>query len=217
MNKKSIALFILFVVGLNVLSLGTVVFTTAKLGVSALVSLPLVLSHILPLTLGQATSLIFVIYVSLEIILQKSFRLKTLLQLILAFAFGWLVDFYGLTVGLERLHVSQFGPQIMLTLLAILLTALGIFMMVQADFVLIPPDGLVNVLSQKTGHSFGQTKFLFDATMIMLSLALGLTFLHRPEGIGIGTLLAVLMVGQLIRLFDFILFKFFLKEEHSAA
>lgn len=198
---------ILYIIGLNILALGTTLFACGQLGVSSLVSVPQTLSFIIHTTLGHATTIFFVILVIVEMVILRTVQIKILLQLVLSFVFGWLVDFYGISVGLKKIPLEGFGERIPVTLLAIICTALGIFMMVKADFVLIPADGFVNVISQKLNKPFGMIKFSFDASMIIITVILGLVFLHRIASIGIGTLLAVLFVGQLINLFNYILDK----------
>ncbi|MHA8138189.1 YczE/YyaS/YitT family protein [Lactobacillaceae bacterium Scapto_B20] len=193
---------VLYLIGLNVLALGTVLFTAGKLGVSSLVSVPQVLSMILPITLGQATTAFFILLVAIELIMLRKIKLQIVAQLLLAFVFGWIVDFYGIRVGLERMALQNIWEQLLITLLAIICTSVGIFLMVKAEFVLIPPDGVVNLVSSKLKASFGKTKFSFDLTMVILSVAISLTFIHHIEAIGIGTVLAVLLVGQLIRLWE---------------
>ncbi|MHA8262643.1 YczE/YyaS/YitT family protein [Lactobacillaceae bacterium Melli_B3] len=193
---------VLYLIGLNILAIGTVLFTCGKLGVSSLVSVPQVLSMILPITLGQATTLFFILLVAVELIMIRKIKLQIVAQLLLAFVFGWIVDFYGLKAGLDRMVLQNIGEQIAITLLAIICTSIGIFMMVKANFVLIPPDGVVNVISTKLKASFGKVKFGFDLTMIVISITISLSFIHHIEAIGIGTVLAVLLVGQLIRLWE---------------
>ncbi len=204
LKAKMLFRIILYIIGLNVLALGTTLFACGKLGVSSLVSVPQTLSFIIHTTLGHATTMFFIILVLVQLIIVRRFELKIVLQLVLAFVFGWLVDFYSLTIGLKRIPLNGYAERIPVTLLAILCTTLGIFMMVKAAFVLIPADGFVNVISEKLHKPFGQMKFCFDASMIIITILLGLVFLHRITSIGIGTILAVLFVGQLINLLNLI-------------
>lgn len=204
LKSKMLFRIILYIIGLNVLALGTTLFACGKLGVSSLVSVPQTLSFIIHTTLGHATTMFFIVLVLIQLIIVKRFELKIVLQLVLSFVFGWLVDFYGLTVGLKRIPLNGYAERISITLLAILCTALGIFMMVKAAFVLIPADGFVNVISEKIHKPFGQMKFCFDASMIVITILLGLIFLHHITSIGIGTVLAVLFVGQMINLLNYI-------------
>ncbi|MEJ6400897.1 DUF6198 family protein [Nicoliella lavandulae] len=151
-----------------------------------------------------STTIFFIVLVAVELGILRKFRFEIIAQLLLAFVFGWIVDFYGLKVGLDRMVLSNVWEQLLVTLLAIICTSLGIFMMVKADFVLIPADGLVNVVSSQLKAQFGKVKFGFDLTMIVISLILSLTFVHHIVAIGIGTVLAVLLVGQLIRLWEYL-------------
>lgn len=193
---------VVYLLGLNVLALGTVLFTCGKLGVSALVSVPQVMSSFLPLTLGTATTLVFLILVITEGIILGKLQWQIPAQFILAFVFGWIVDFYGLTLGLERLSLHTLWGKVFMTLLAIVCTSLGIFLMVKADFVLIPPDGVVDVVSKKMGLQFGKIKFCFDFSMIVITTILSLIFIKHITAIGVGTVLAVIFVGQLINVWE---------------
>ena len=194
---------ILYIGGLNVLALGTVLFTCGKLGVSALVSVPQVLSLFLPVTLGQATTLTFVIFVLIELCLLHKIEWQTVSQLFVAFVFGWFVDFYGLRIGLEQIVLDNLWEQILITLLAIIFTSLGVFMMIKANFILNPPDGVVNVICMKLKSTFGKAKFGFDLAMIFISISLSLIFVDHITAIGVGTILAVLLVGPLVNLWEY--------------
>ncbi|MBZ2404996.1 hypothetical protein CRI84_02300 [Liquorilactobacillus hordei] len=196
---------LLYIGGLNILALGTVLFTCGHLGVSALVSVPQVLSLFLPFTLGEATTLTFVIFVLIELCLQWRIEWQIVSQLFVAFVFGWIVDFYGLRIGIEKINLQALWEQILVTLLAIIFTSLGVFMMVKANFILNPPDGIVNVFCKKLKYSFGKTKFGFDLTMIIISVGLSLIFINHITAIGIGTILAVLLVGPFVNLWEHLL------------
>jgi uncharacterized membrane protein YczE len=192
----------LFALGINVLALGTALFACCSLGVSALVAIPEVLSLFLPVTLGQATTVFFIILVIIELCMLRSFRWRVVAQMGVALIFGWVVDFYGLTIGLNHLVLKVFWEQLLFTLLAVTFTSLGVFMMVRANLVLNPPDGAVHVIAQKAGMAFGKTKFIFDLLMIILAIALSLLFLGQITAIGLGTALAVLLVGHLISIWE---------------
>ncbi|MFT8987524.1 MAG: DUF6198 family protein [Bifidobacterium psychraerophilum] len=193
---------VLFAAGINVLAIGTALFACCGLGVSALVAVPEVLSLLLPVTLGQMTTVFFIILVIIELCLLRSFRWRVIAQMGVALVFGWIVDFYGLTIGFDRLPVKLLWQQLLVTILAVIFTSLGVFMMVRADLVLNPPDGAVHVIAQKVGMAFGTTKFLFDLLMIVVAIALSLLFLRHIAAIGLGTALAVLLVGELISVWE---------------
>ncbi|MCK8607157.1 DUF6198 family protein [Apilactobacillus ozensis] len=211
--KLKVTNIALFIIGLNILAMGTVLFSVGDLGFSALVSVPQAGSVILNITLGQATTLFFAILIIVELILIRKLKLQIILQIVLSFVFGFIVDFYGIDIGLKSIHLVSFISQLGFTLLAIVLTALGIFTMVKADLILIPPDGLVRTISDKFNRKFGMVKLGFDFSNIILTLFIGFLFIGHIEGIGIGTILAVLLVGHLINLLDYLLNK--LKKGHT--
>lgn len=191
---------LIYFTGLNILSLGTVFFTVCHLGASPLVSLPLAISTILPITLGQSTTSLFAFFVLVQLTLKKKLEWKIISQFIVAFLFGNIVDFYNTSIGLKHLVLTSIDFKILMLLLANILTAIGVVIMIRANFVLNPPDGLVNTLSKKTHNSFGKTKVLFDLTMILSTLALSILFIGNVSIIGIGTLVAVILVGNLVSL-----------------
>lgn len=197
-----------YFIGLNILSLGTVFFTICHLGASPLVSLPLAISTILPITLGESTSGIFVIFVVIQLTLKKKFEWKIISQIIAAFLFGNVVDFYNSKIGLKYLILTSINLKILVLLLANILTALGVVVMIRANFLLNPPDGLVNIISEKNNSSFGKTKVCFDLIMILLTFFLSVLFIGNISIIGIGTLVAVILVGNLVSFYNSISNKF---------
>lgn len=197
----------LYTAGIFILALGTVLFTCGRLGTSALVSVPFITADITGLTLGTATTLVFGVMVILQLFLQRKLTLKTLLQLPFSFVFGSIVDFYTLGLGLAQFQPESLLFRILILFLATAATATGAFFMLQGNFIMNAPDGVVALLSLQTGKTFGQMKLRFDLVMILTATLLGLLFLGRPEGIGIGTLFAALTVGRGIRLWETTFFK----------
>ncbi|MBO0450615.1 hypothetical protein JZO76_13970 [Enterococcus sp. MJM12] len=194
--------FIQYVPGIFILALGTVLFSSCQLGVSSLVSVPFTTATITGLSLGNATSLVFGLLVIVEIILVKSLPLKILLQLPFSFLFGAVVDFYNVGLGLKDFVVTSLIGKIALLIAAVIATSVGAFLMVNSKLILNPPDGLVEIIALKKEKRFGQVKFYFDLTMITLAFLLGMIFLGQPNGIGFGTLTALLCVGRLIHFIE---------------
>ena len=71
-KKEYVRRYVLFILGLFILSLGIALATKGNLGVSPVSSIPYVLSLSLPFTLGQITIVIQMIYVLIEIISNHS-------------------------------------------------------------------------------------------------------------------------------------------------
>lgn len=194
--------FTAYIAGIFLLALGTVLFTCCRLGTSALVSVPFIIADITGQTLGAATTLVFGVMVLLQLLLQRKLTLKTLLQLPFSFVFGSVVDFYTIGLGFAQFRPDALILRVLLLFLATAATATGAFLMLRGNFIMNAPDGVVALLSLKSSKSFGQMKLRFDLVMILAAAALGLLFLGRPEGIGIGTLFAAVTVGRGIRFWE---------------
>lgn len=191
-----------YLAGVFILALGTVLFTCCQLGTSALVAVPFIAVKITGISLGTATSLVFACFVICQLLLAKKWNLKILLQLPFSFIFGAVVDFYNVALGLQNLRPDQLTLRILLLFLVICGTSSGAFLMVRGNFVMNAPDGIVALLSQTSSKSFGEMKLRFDFVMILLASVLGLAFLGKIVGIGIGTLVSAFTVGRSIRLLE---------------
>lgn len=201
-DKTLIIRIIVYVLGIFILAFGTVMFTRCGLGVSAVVAVPFVVSLISPLSLGTCVSIIYAIFVIVELIIYRKIKLKVILQFPFSFVFGFVIDFYNDTVGLSNVNPSNIGIQIVFLIIAIITTAVGIVMMVHCNFIVNPPDGLVQAVASRSKKDFGTLKFFVDLTLIILSAILGLIFEHAIVGLGIGTVIAVFTIGNLIRFID---------------
>lgn len=188
--------------GIVILALGTVLFTCCQLGTSALVAVPFITAKITGISLGVATSLVFACFVVAQLLLAKKWDLKILLQLPFSLVFGAVVDFYNVFLGLENWRPVSLIIRVLLLFLAICGTSSGAFLMVRGNFIMNAPDGIVALLSQRQGQSFGQMKLRFDLVMILIASTLGLVFLGKISGIGIGTIVSALTVGRGIRLLE---------------
>ena len=112
-------------------------------------------------------------------------------------------DRYGLTVYLEpgeavALNAGFLAAQVTVLIFSIFFTALGMVCMIRMDLVQNPPDGLVKILSQKTGRELGRIKILYDAACVVISAALGHAILGEMRGMGIATVVSAVFVGRTV-------------------
>lgn len=189
---------IIYVFGILVLGFGIVLNTKTGLGVAAINSVPYGLSQMTNLTLGNWTTILYIGFIILQIIIYKKCNLKVLLQFPFSYLMGMILDFYD--------QLLNFPPQnmiisIVLLFIAIVLTALGAYLVVAMDFVSNPADGMVNALSYFIYKDFGQTKWMFDCLMMTVTIIMTLIISGHVIGIGIGTVLSALLIGRVIQLY----------------
>ncbi|WP_300630321.1 DUF6198 family protein [uncultured Thomasclavelia sp.] len=191
--------FIVFVVGMNVLAIGIILNTKSLLGVGSINTLPYALANILSVSLGIMTTMVYLVFIIIQLILLKRFDLQVIIQLPFSFIFGYLIDFYDLFFSYEP---TAFYMQIVILIIAIVLTALGAFLMVLGDIVLNPADGLVHTIGKVTNKDFGFVKNIADLVFIVLTVVICLVTKGYILGIGIGTVVSAIFIGRFVALYQ---------------
>lgn len=186
---------LVFFIGVMILGFGIVLNTKTGLGVAAINSLPFGISQLTPLTLGMATTILYIIFVIMEVIIYRKINLKIILQIPFSSLMGFVLDFYD---NLLKINSLTWPLALALLVIAILTTALGAYLLVTMDVVLNPADGIVKAISQKIDKEFGKTKLFFDCGMITLTCIITYLFSRTIIGIGIGTIVSAIMIGQII-------------------
>ncbi|MBU3110114.1 YczE/YyaS/YitT family protein [Clostridium lacusfryxellense] len=189
--------YLFFILGLFMMAVGVALSTRSYLGTSPISCVPYVLSLGFPMTIGQFTFLMNLLFIIFQILLlRKQFKLIQLLQVVVALIFAFFTDF---TMGLfSWINVTNYLAQIGLFTLSCLILALGVSMEVTADVILMAGEGVVSALSIVTKKEFGNLKVAFDVTLLICGLLFSLILFHRLNGIREGTILAALLVGTLV-------------------
>jgi uncharacterized membrane protein YczE len=182
--------------GLFVMSSGVAFSIKANLGTSPISSVPYVISLIAPITVGQATIAMHCVFILLQVlILRKRYRLIQLLQLPVAFAFGFMTD---LTVWLLRgVTCSSYPMQWLLCAAGIALVASGVSMEVAANVVTLAGEGLVLAICEVVPVKFGDMKMCFDIILVGTAVLIGIFAKGALLGVREGTVAAAVLVGLL--------------------
>ena len=108
MRKLSIKRFGIYFSGMISVSLGIVLCAQCGLGISPISSyFHLLYKEICFLTFGQLTILFHLVNILLQMILLRRFRdVKLLLQIPVAFLFGWLIDLIKLMLMIDQSNLS---------------------------------------------------------------------------------------------------------------
>lgn len=95
---------------------------------------------------------------------------------------------------------TAFYMQIVILIIAIVLTALGAFLMVLGDIVLNPADGLVHTIGKVTNKDFGFVKNIADLVFIVLTVVICLVI--KGYILGIGTVASAIFIGRFVALYQ---------------
>lgn len=194
LSKALVKRFALLFVGLIVMSFGVALSIKADLGTSPISSLPYVVSLASPLSIGTATILMHCAFIALQIvILRRDYNPIQLLQLPVAFAFGFLTDFALWAV--QGITCADYVMQWVICAGGILLVGIGVACEVAANVVVLAGEGVVLAVAWRVPVKFGYLKVAFDVALVAVATTTSLVFLGSVEGVREGTLAAALSVG----------------------
>lgn len=182
-----------YVCGLLFLSCGVVMNARTGLGVAPISTVPYVMYIIEGLSLGTASFVVYCVFVVAQLFLVRYPDVKILLQIPVSLLFGVFIDV--LDIWLFPFAATGLIDGLVMLVIAVLFTTLGVTLIVSARLVPVAPDGMVQTLSQVFHCEFGKVKYLFDGTCLCIALAYGLVRTGAVVGIGIGTVVAVLLSG----------------------
>lgn len=201
MKKNMLRRYALFLVSLFVNAFGIAFITKAMLGTSPITSVTYVLSMFTPLTIGQWTILLNLLFVVLELPLMTRAELRSdlrmyLLQIPISLCFGTFID-VSMNL-LFWLNPVVYVVQLVVLLIGCVILALGIALEVKVDAAMMSGEYFVQVISRFFRKEFGFMKLGFDVTLVCIACIMSLIFLDTIEGVREGTVAAALLVGPIV-------------------
>ncbi|MFT8350899.1 YczE/YyaS/YitT family protein [Clostridium saccharoperbutylacetonicum] len=189
---------IVYCIGLIVLALGIILNTKTGLGVSPIISIPYSISNIWKVNLGNATLCIYILCVFAQFLLRgKKFRSFDLLQIPMSFVFSKVINLFN---DIIVINFSSLYLNVLLLIVAIMLTGIGVVMTVEMNFIPNAADGLTQALAYRLDIKLGLSKNIIDMSSVLITIVIGLLSVGQVVGIGFGTLIAVIGVGRAIAL-----------------
>lgn len=190
--------YLLLLVGLAIMAFGVAFSIKASLGTSPISSVPYVVSLFAPLTVGTATIIMHCVFILLQIlILRKKYHPIQLMQLPVAFFFGYLTDFGVWAV--QGITCNHYLQQWLVCLIGIFLVAVGVSLEVKAGVVVLAGEGVVLAICKVLPVKFGYMKVGFDVTLVAIACVLSFVFTGRLQGVREGTVAAALLVGLIAK------------------
>ena len=190
--------YLLLLVGLAIMAFGVAFSIKASLGTSPVSSVPYVVSLFAPLTVGTATIIMHCVFILLQIlILRKKYHPIQLMQLPVAFFFGYLTDFGVWAV--QGITCDHYLQQWLVCLIGIFLVAVGVSLEVKAGVVVLAGEGVVLAICKVLPVKFGYMKVGFDVTLVAVACVLSFVFTGRLQGVREGTVAAALLVGLIAK------------------
>ena len=189
-----------YVMSLLILALGITLNTKTGLGVSPIISVSYNISELFQLNFGNVTFVYYVLFVFAQLIIRgKNRRWHDLLQIVVSMVFTRFLTLYN---DYLPIHFEKLWQNVLLLILAVVLTGIGAALSVNMELVPNPGDGIVAALADFFQKDMGFMKNVFDISNVCFSLILGFVFGRYFLGIGIGTVITMLGVGRVIAVFN---------------
>lgn len=186
--------YLMLCAGLLIVSFGVAFSILADLGTSPISCPPYVASLLCPLTVGEATIVMHCIFILIQMaLLRKDYDWVQLMQLPVAFVFGYTTDFACWCIS--GLDCPDYLMQVVWCVVGIVLAGVGVSFEVAAGVVTLAGEGLVLAICKAFKTRFGITKVIVDVSLAALACAAALIWLGEVRGVREGTLAAALLVG----------------------
>lgn len=189
-----------YFVGLFIMTAGIALSVKSDLGVSPVSSIPYAITKIFGIELGNTTIMFHCFLVLVQVImLRKEFKIISLLQVPVGIVFGKFTTFCNVCLVVLPTPENM-AVRIILTLISIVLIAIGIFFYMPADIMPLAAEGCMQAMSRVWNKPFPKMKIAFDITVVLISLIACLVVLHSLGSVGIGTVMAAVLVGAVLNI-----------------
>lgn len=200
--SRQIERLVWFSAGILINSFGIVLITKGALGTSQISSIPYVLSLQLPsISFGMFSFIMNMVYIVLQaLLLRRQFKPIQLLQIVVNVVFSASIDVF--MAMLSFYAPQQLFARVLSAIAGCIVLAFGISVEVAPDLIMVPGEGIVAAISKVSGRRFGSVKVMFDVTLILIAALLSWLFFGNIVGVGVGTLLSAVSVGQFVNLIN---------------
>ena len=203
--------------GLVLVALGVGISIKSNLGIAPPSCPPTILNlKFTAISVGTFTWMMHLLFILTQwIILGKRFKLKYLMQIPAAFVFGYMCDGAIWLFDSINSPASNYTVQILLSLAAVVITALGIKIEVLGRSWMLAGDMLTAVMADESKKPFGTVKVIFDVVLVAVTALLAWVFFGLLTGNGStvvireGTLILAILTGLCMRVTDPLLDKLF--------
>ena len=201
--KQVIKNYALFLIGLFIASMGVALSAKAGLGTSPVASVPYSVSLVNhTLTFGWWLNMWSVLQIAVQIALlrKKCKPVEIIIQTVLAFVYGYLTDFSCKLIS--GLQANSYIMQFALMILSCFVLGFGIWVQFKGGVAMLPGEAMNRAISEVTGKKYENIKIFFDVLYIIVAAAICFIFIGKLEGVREGNIIAAVLIGNIIKLYN---------------
>lgn len=206
-KREKVIRVAIYIAGMVLLALGITLNTKTNLGVSPIISVAFCVSKITKVNIGDMTLIWYMIFVIVQIlchIKMKKYKIiiADICQLPLSIVFTRFMNLFSAVIPNMT---GNLGLRVVFLSIAIILTGMGIVCTLNTRLIPNPGDGIVQALSDLSSKKISTVKNILDAVCVTITIITGIVFESKVIGIGAGTVLAVIFVGRVVAIGNYLL------------
>lgn len=189
-----------YILGIIILSIGLTLSAKSGLGMAPVISIPFSIANVLDLNFALITFIAYISFIVIQALINRDHKKwKYILQVPFTLFFSTMLDIFGNILNFQYPNLWQ---NLILLFFGMIATAIGVPMIANMKIILNPADGLALSFGYLLKKDLGFGKNVLDITCVIITSTIGLVFAGKIIGIGIGTLIAMIIVGRIISIFN---------------
>ena len=190
----------IFLLGTLCQAVGIALVVKSSLGTSPISSVPYVFSLVAPLSFGQTTFVVNMIFLLVQIILlRRRFQKVQLLQIPATIIFAALIDVA--MFAFNPLVPQNYFFKLVILGIGMNFVSLGVALQVVANVLMLAGEAFVTAISIVSKIKFDHVKTAFDCALVLIAVVWSYSALGVVEGVREGTLLSALFTGTIAGFF----------------
>lgn len=217
MKQERIWRCFFYCLGIFILAFGLTLNTKTGLGATAIIAVSFSISEIWKLDFGNTTLAMYLVFIFMQLILyvrkygraEKGILIKVLLQFPMSIIFTRFLNIFSQAIPVFSIEYAgtfwgSMGGRLFFLAVALLCTGVGSALSIPMNLVPSAGDGIVKAISDCFSLSRGLSKNMTDFSCVAVAAVLGFLCRGKLVGVGIGTFAAMIVVGRVISVFDFL-------------
>lgn len=185
--------------------MGVALSTKAGLGTSPVAAVPCsvsIVNH--ALTFGWWLNIWSLLQVAVQVLLlrKKCKPVEIIIQAVLALVYGYMTDFSCKLI--DGIQVNTYFAQFLWMALGCFVLALGVWIQLKGGVAMLPGEAMNRTISQVSGKRYENIKILFDVLYIVAAAVIGFIATGKLQGVREGSIIAAVVVGNIIKLYNLI-------------
>lgn len=202
-RKNYIKRIIMLTLGILIATLGMTLLIKSSLGQSTVSAISYNIGVVTNMKTGTILAVINYICFFVQIILlRRNFKVIQILQLVITTIFGGLVNIFLYDISfISNMDLNNYILKLVVLICGIIFMAYGISLMMIADLIFMPFEGLCNLIASKLKIPFGTLRRYVDILFVIISIAIIIIYKIPNTSIREGTILYTILFGTLTNVF----------------